>query len=185
VDAILAGDRHAFEALVRGESPRLYRIIMRIVGDADEAQNVLQETFLQAYRGLDTFRRESKLTTWVYAIGINLSRAAVRRAKRFASLGESDLDRLQPEFRWGMYRETPESWNPHKLAEQSEMRSLVREAIGRLPEDYREVITLRDMEELATAEVAAILGITEGAVRVRLHRARQALKGLLDPNLVR
>jgi RNA polymerase sigma-70 factor (ECF subfamily) len=82
-----------------------------------------------------------------------------------------------------MYRDTPESWNPHVLAERKEVQVLVRDAINRLPEDYREVVTLRDMEQLSTTEVAQTLGITEGAVRVRLHRARQALKGLLDSKL--
>jgi RNA polymerase sigma-70 factor (ECF subfamily) len=183
VDAILSGDRKAFEELVVQESPRLYRIILRIVGDADEAQNVLQETFLQAYKSLGAFRREAKLTTWIYSIGINLSRAALKRSRRFTPLGERDLDQLQPQFRWGMYRDTPESWNPHVLAERKEVQVLVRDAINRLPEDYREVVTLRDMEQLSTTEVAQTLGITEGAVRVRLHRARQALKGLLDSKL--
>jgi RNA polymerase sigma-70 factor (ECF subfamily) len=143
----------------------------------------MQETFLQAFERIHTFRRESKLTTWLYAIGINLSRAALRKSRRTTALEEGDLDRLQPSFARGMYRDAGQDWNPQKLAEQSEVQRIVRQAIDRLPEDYRVVVTLRDIQELPTADVAEVLGISEGAVRVRLHRARQALKTLLDPHM--
>ncbi|MDX1740321.1 MAG: sigma-70 family RNA polymerase sigma factor [Rhodothermales bacterium] len=181
LEALLRGDRAEFEELVRRESDRLFRVIVRIVRDDDEAASVMQETFLQAFERIHTFRGDSKLTTWLYAIGINLSRAALRKTRRTTALEEADLDRLQPSFSRGMYRDSGRDWDPQKLAEQSEVQRLVREAIDRLPEDYRVVVTLRDMQELPTAEVAQVLGISEGAVRVRLHRARQALKTLLDP----
>jgi RNA polymerase sigma-70 factor (ECF subfamily) len=158
-------------------------VIVRIVRDEDEAASVLQETFLQAYERIHTFRGESKVTTWLYAIGINLSRATLRKSRRATALEEEDLDRLQPAFARGMYRDAGQSWDPQKIAERTEVQKLVRKAIDRLPEDYRVVVTLRDIRELPTAEVAQMLGISEGAVRVRLHRARQALKTLLDPHL--
>lgn len=179
VDAILDGDREAFNELVRRESPRLFRVIVRIVNDEDEARSIMQETFLQAYEGLDSFRGDSKLTTWLYAIGINQARAALRKKKRYNPLDEEDIERLQPTFRKGMYAEKVEPWSPEKMAERSERKRLVHEAIDQLPETYREVVILRDLEELSTAEAAEVVGITEGALRVRLHRARQALRGLL------
>ena len=179
VEAVLRGDKAAFEQLVRQESPRLFRVIVRILRDEDEAQSVMQETFLQAYQRLDTFRRESKLTTWLYAIGINLARAALRKMRRYNTLEEADIEGLQPRFSKGMYVQRPESWNPQKFTEQSDRRRIVREAIDRLPEDYRTVIVLRDLEELSTEEAARILNISNGATRVRLHRARQALRALL------
>lgn len=183
LDALLRGDKAAFELLVKEESARLFRVIVRIVRDEDEAASVMQETFLQAYERIHTFRGDSKLTTWLYAIGINLSRAALRKSRRTTALEEGDLDRLQPSFSRGMYRHTSQDWDPAKIAETNEVRQLVRRAIDRLPEDYRVVVTLRDIQELPTAEVAQMLGISEGAVRVRLHRARQALKSLLDPHM--
>ncbi len=183
VDALRKGDRAAFEDLVRRESPRLFRVIVRILGDEDEAQSVLQETFLQAYERVHTFRGESKITTWLYAIGINLSRAALRKSRRLTPMEEADLDRLQPRFSRGMYRESGADWDPLRLAERNEIRTLVRAAIDQLPEDYRIIVTLRDIRELPTADAARMLGISEGAARVRLHRARQALKSLLDPRL--
>jgi RNA polymerase sigma-70 factor (ECF subfamily) len=180
LEALLAGDAQAFERLVQQETPRLYRVILRIVHDEDEARSVLQETYLQAYKRLHTFRRESKLTTWLYAIGINQARSAQRKARRLQSLTEQDLDRMQPNFADGMHAEQYGAWNPQKLAEQAERKRIVHEAIQQLPPDYRTVVMLRDIEELSTEEVAQMLDISNGAVRVRLHRARHALRRLLD-----
>ena len=182
IDALLAGDSQAFEQLVINKSERLFRVIMRIVNDEEEAKNLLQETYLQAYRRLDTFRRESKLTTWLYAIGINLSRASLRKSRRLSPLSEQDIDRMQPVFSRGMFAQTFEQWNPEQLAEKSDRHRLVHEAIDQLPEDYRTIVVLRDIEEHSTDDVARMLDISSGAVRVRLHRARQALRSLLDPH---
>lgn len=180
LDSLLNGDREEFEKLVRKESPRLFRVILRIVGNENEAESVMQEAYLQAFKHLETFRRESKFTTWLYAIGINLARASLRKARRVARLDEVDIDRLQPTFSKGMYVESFDSWNPQKIAELEDRKRIVHEAIDSLPDDYGVIVTLRDIEELSTAETAAILNITEGAARVRLHRARQALRHLLD-----
>lgn len=183
VEALLRRDEAAFEQMVLQETPRLFRVINRIVNNPDEAESLVQETFLQAWQRLETFRGESKVTTWVYAIGINLARAWLRKAKRFGEYDEEAVERLQPEFSGGMYTDHFESWNPLRLAELAERKDLLYKAIDRLPEDYRTVITLRDIEEIGTDEVARILDISNGAVRVRLHRARQALRGLLDKHL--
>lgn len=156
---------------------------MRVLNNEEEARNVLQETFLQAYQRLGTFRRESKVTTWLYAIGINLARAARRKLTRYETLSEEDLDRLQPKYMVGMRRERYQAWDPQKLIESDERKRIVHETILRLPEDYRIVVTLRDIEEMSTSDVASMLDISEGAVRVRLHRARLALKKLLTAEL--
>ena len=176
LDTLLAGDKAAFEQVIVKESPRLFRMIMRIVQDEDEARSVMQETFLQAYKRLSTFRRESKFSTWLYAIGLNLARASLRKLKRFDTLDEEAIDRMQPAFSNGMYTDSYEAWNPQKIAEKEERKDLVHKAINKLPDDYRAIVTLRDIEELSTTEVAEVLSISEGAVRVRLHRARQALR---------
>lgn len=180
LEALLEGDKAEFEKLVRRESPRLFRVIVRIVKDDNEAESIMQEAYLQAYKRLDTFRRESKFTTWLYAIGINLARASLRKTKRYSTLEEEDIERLQPNFNKGMYVESYDSWNPHKVAEKEDRKRIVHKAIDQLPPDYRTIVILRDIEELSTAEAAAILDITEGAARVRLHRARQALRKILD-----
>lgn len=181
LESLLKGDSKEFEKLVRQESHRLYRVLLRYVQDEDDAKSIMQETYLQAYEGLDTFRGDSKFTTWLYSIGINLARARFRKQRRHDLLAEDELDRLQPSFAWGRYTRSYEPWQPDKIASKSERRDIVHKAISRLPESYRVVIELRDIQEFTTAETAEILEMTAGAVRVRLHRARQALRALLEP----
>ncbi len=98
LEALLAGDEKAFEQLVIQESPRLFRVIVRILGDDDEAESILQETYLQAYQRMHTFRKESKLTTWLYAIGINLARASLRKSRRLSSLEDQEVEKNATRF---------------------------------------------------------------------------------------
>lgn len=178
--AVISGDEEAFEALVRTETPRLYRLIVRMLRDEDEARSVLQETFLTAYESLPKFRGESRLSTWLYGIALNQARAARRKLRRIHPIELADVDQLQPDPTAGAFSRSVEMWEPHRIAEKQERLRLVREAIDKLPDDYREVVLLRDMSELSTTEAAQILGLSEGALRVRLHRARQALRTLLE-----
>ncbi len=181
--ALLQGDESAFEGMVRDLGPRLFRVIRRMVDDDDEAGSVLQETFLQVYKGLSRFRGESRFSTWVYAIGINLARASLRKLTRLEPMEEADIDRLQPVFNKGMFTTSTEAGNAEIHIERAERKDMVHRAIDRLPVQYRVIITLRDIEEYDTREVANILGISEGNVRVRLHRGRQALRSVLLPIL--
>lgn len=181
-EAILNGDRAAFEAMVESETPRLFHIILRYVNDDEAARSLVQETFLQAYKNLDSFRGDSKLTSWVTGIGINLARSWLRKNKRQQPMDEETMERLQPDFRFGRYTGSFEPWDPEQTAERAERKELVHKALDELSDSYREVIVLRDLEERSTKETAELLGISRGAVRVRLHRARQALRSLLDPH---
>lgn len=180
VDLLRAGDTSEFERMVLQETPRLFRVIVRMLGDEDEARSVVQETFLQAFQRMDSFRGDSKFTTWLYAIGINLARGVLRKARRRSFLDEQDLDRMQPVFERGMFADPVQPWSPLLLTELEDRKRIVHEAIEQLPPDYRTVVTLRDIQEYSTQEVAGMLGISRGAVRVRLHRARQALRTMLD-----
>ncbi|MES3631170.1 MAG: sigma-70 family RNA polymerase sigma factor [Longimonas sp.] len=179
-EAILNGDRAAFEALVESETSRLFHVILRYVNDREAARSLVQETFLQAYKNLDSFRGDAKLTSWVTGIGINIARSWLRKNKREQPIDEDDMERLQPSFRFGRYTGSFEPWDPEQTAERSERKQLVHDALDQLSESYREVIVLRDLEERSTKETAEILDISRGAVRVRLHRARQALRELLN-----
>jgi RNA polymerase sigma-70 factor, ECF subfamily len=176
IHKLLSGDHAAFEQLVREETPRLLRMLIRIVRNEEEAKSIVQETFLIAYQRLHTFRSESKFTTWLYSIGIYQARMSLRRKKYQMRLQETNLDLLEPQHQWRYH-----AWSPESFAESEERARLIRDSIEKLPENYREVITLRDMEELSSEEVSDRVGISSGAVRVRLHRARQALRVLLDP----
>lgn len=169
------------DRLVREESGLVYRCVGRIIRDEDEIRNLTQETFLQAIQNIESFRGEAKVSTWLCSIAINLARAHLRKTRRYDVMAEEDLENLLPTFGFlghgtEMYRE----WNPEKYAEHGERVEMVRDALELLPDDYKLVIVLRDLEELNTQEVADMLDLSEGAVRVRLHRARQALRKLLD-----
>ncbi|PEN05244.1 RNA polymerase subunit sigma-24 [Longimonas halophila] len=168
--------------MVESETPRLFHIILRYVNDDEAARSLVQETFLQAYKNLDSFRGDSQLTSWVTGIGINLARSWLRKNKRQQPMDEETMERLQPDFRFGRYTGSFEPWDPEQTAERAERKELVHKALDELSDSYREVIVLRDLEERSTKETAELLGISRGAVRVRLHRARQALRSLLDPH---
>ena len=179
VEALKNRDPKELDKLVRAESGRVFRCIARLISDSDEAQSLTQETFYQALKNFDSFRGESKVSTWLCAIGVNLARAHLRKSKRVETLGDREFDQLLPSYSFLGMRSGDRDSSPHSNLEQSEKVSRLYKAIEKLPEDYKTVVTLRDLEELSTEETANILEISEGAVRVRLHRARQALGALL------
>jgi len=158
-------------------------VARRLVGNDEEARDAVQEAFIAAYRGLGSFAGQARLGTWLHRIVVNccLMRLRSRRIRP-----EESIEDLLPRFLEDGHQANPaRAWeaNAEELCSQGEMRRLVRAAIARLPETYRTVLVLRDLEELDTAEVAELLGATPNAVKIRLHRARQALRELLDREL--
>lgn len=175
-----AGDEAAFETLVREQTRRLLPMARRILGSHEEAQDAVQETLLAVVKSLNTFRGESRLSTWIRHIAVNQCLMILRKRRRHP---EVDLEPLLPKFDEGGHMETTcQTWDTAAdLLERRETKALVRKRIGELPETYRSVLLLRDIEELDTEEVASLLAISRTAVKVRLHRARQALRTLLEP----
>jgi len=176
-----AGDEAAFEALVRDEGGRLLARARTLLQDEEDARDVVQEAFLSAYRALDRFDGRSTLSTWLHRIVINAALMRLRRRKRRPEVAIEDL---LPEFgRDGRRLGLESAWEEtaEDAAEREELREQVRDRIERLPEPYRTVLLLRDIEGLDTQETARVMGISTGLVKVRLHRARQALRALLEP----
>lgn len=172
--ALRARDPVALDGLVRREEPFLFRFVCGLVREGDEAREVVQETFLQAFLAVERFRGGSRVSTWL--CGIALNRALVyRRAagRRRARLREAD----------GVDAAGPPALEPEAVVLRRERKRLVREAVAALPEPYRRVVTLRDLEERTTAETARALGLSEVNVRVRLHRGRALLRERLAPLL--
>jgi len=170
----------AFSELVHRHGPALLTLARRFLANEEDARDAVQETFVSAYRGLDAFAGDARLSTWLYRITVNAC-LMKRRARRRRP--EVPLEELIPRFlEDGHHLEPPGSWDERGevAAMRAETRALVREAIGRLPEGYRSVLLLRDIEGLDAAETAGVLGLTPNAVTLRLHRARQALRALLD-----
>jgi RNA polymerase sigma-70 factor (ECF subfamily) len=176
-----AGDDAAFAALVRRESPRLLAVARRILRSDEEANDAVQDAFVAAWRKLASFEGEARLSTWLHRIAVNaaLMRLRSRRRRR-----EQPIEELLPRFAEdGHHAHSVPAWTPHEACslERAEVRAAVRECIDRLPERYRLALVLRDVEGLDTAEAAAALGIRPDALKMRLHRARQALRTLLEP----
>lgn len=179
---LAAGDESAFEELVRTYGPRLLAVARRFVRNEEDAQDVLQDGFLAAFRALKTFRGDCRLSTWLHRIVVNAALMRLRTRRRHP---EAPLDDLLPGYlEDGHHASAIQPWGDAERALMAQQtRAQVRAAIDRLPESYRQVVLLRDVEELDTAEVAALLGTTPNAVKIRLHRGRQALITLLTPAL--
>jgi RNA polymerase sigma-70 factor (ECF subfamily) len=180
-----AGDGRAYEKLVRAYSPRLLGAARRLLRCEEDARDAVQEAFLLAFRAIDRFEGASSLSTWLHRIAIN---CALMKIRSRACRPETPIEDLLPRFEADGHPGAPfEPWpdSAETNAVRSETRAEVRAAIDRLPETHRTVLLLRDIEELSTEEAAQVLGITPNAVKIRLHRARQALRSLLDPMMRR
>ncbi|MEN8184726.1 MAG: sigma-70 family RNA polymerase sigma factor [Myxococcota bacterium] len=183
LERLRAGEEAAFEALVRTHGGPMLAVARRMLRDPEEARDVVQEAFLNAFRSLGKFQGGSLLSTWLHRIVVNASLMKLRTRRRKP---ETSIEELLPKFlEDGHQADPPTAWRlpADEAAERKELLALVRRRIDELPETYRTVLLLRDVEGLDTAESAALLGIAEGAVKTRLHRARQALRTLLDTTL--
>jgi RNA polymerase sigma-70 factor, ECF subfamily len=178
------GDPLAYEHVVRTYGPRLLGLARRLVGNDEDARDVLQEAFASAFKGLSGFTGGSKLSTWLHRIVVNRALMTLRTRRRHP---EHPIEDLLPSFESnGHFAEHYTAWaDPDRVLQQREARDLVRRLIDELPDNYRAVIVLRDLEEMDTAETARSLGLTENAVKIRLHRARQALRTLLEAHFRR
>lgn len=183
VARLRARDESAFEALLRTHMPRLLRVARRFLRDEEDARDAVQDAFVSAFKSIDRFDAASSLSTWLHRIVVNASLMKLRTKRRHP---EEDIDALLPRFREDGHQVEPStawSMSAEELVAQSETREFVRRAIDMLPETHRIVLLMRDIEEMSTEETAQALGITPAAVKVRLHRARQALRALLDRHL--
>jgi len=176
-------DEAAFEELVRAHTGRMLSVAKRLLRNEDDARDAVQDAFLSAFRAIGRFEGESQLGTWLHRIVVNAALMKLRTRRRKP---EESLDGLLPRFLEDGHMERPAApWAlpADRTVEQGELRRLVLDRIEALPETYRTILLLRDVEELDTDETAKALGISPGAVKTRLHRARQALRELLDPHL--
>jgi RNA polymerase sigma-70 factor (ECF subfamily) len=178
--ALQRQDAAAFEHLVRHHGPPLLAVIRRYLGCEELCQDVLQETFLAAFRALERFQGESTLATWLHRIAVNAALMKIRTRKRRPEIAIEDL---LPKFKSDGHRENPgPAWclTTENASEVRERQELVRRSIDQLPDAYRVVILLRDFDGHSTLETARLLEVSEDVVKTRLHRARQALRELLD-----
>ncbi len=171
------------DELVRSNIGWMLALAERLMRDRALAEDVVQESFVRVFDGLAGFEGRSSIESWLHRITVNSALSKLRQLKRLA---EQSIDEHLPEFdRFDCRVETP--WTRlatvEEIIESDDNRRRVYESIGQLPDAYRIVLQLRDIEEYDTREVATLLGISESNVKVRLHRARAALKKLLEPIL--
>ncbi len=179
---ILAGEKHLFHDLIRPCERSIYFLLLSLLKNETDVEDVAQETVIKVYQNLDKFRGDSQFRTWVLSIARN---EGLGRLRKIGRRREDSLD-AETDEQTGDY--TPAiltSWReiPSEALEQKELGAILRKAIEGLPDIYRNVVLLRDIEEMDIRQTAAALCISEAAVKVRLHRARALLQRTLAPQL--
>lgn len=185
VERLRAGEPAAFEELVRSQGPRLRAVALRMLGSPEDADDAVQETFVSALRNLPRFEGRSSLPTWLHRITVNV---ALMKLRSRASAGERELEELLPEFNEaGQFARSPQPFGEAADADslRAEEVELVRRCIDQLPEKFRIALLVRDIEGLGNEELAQALGVSVNAAKIRVHRARQALRTLLEPYFAR
>jgi RNA polymerase sigma-70 factor (ECF subfamily) len=181
VARLRAGDEAAFEQVVMAHTPRMLSVARRLMRNETDAQDAVQDAFLSAFKAIGAFAGGSSLSTWLHSIIVRACLMKLRSRRRHA---ETPIDDLLPQFTADGHRVHPgAAWSEplENVVQRGESRALVRECIERLPEAHRTILLLRDIEEYDTEETARLLGVSRSVVKTRLHRARQALRTLLDP----
>ena len=168
---VLAGQTAMFEIIMRRHNQRLYRVARAILRNDGEAEDVMQDAYVRAYEHLDQFAGRAKFSTWLTRIAVHEALARQHRANRY-----QESDPMSERNGDPMDRLASLEPNPEQQASNSEIRSVLEEAIENLPDAYRIIFMLRDVEEISTSDAANILEITEENVKVRLHRARALLR---------
>jgi RNA polymerase sigma-70 factor (ECF subfamily) len=172
IERAQAGEQDAFEELVRRHAGRLYAVVLRFLGSDREAEDVIQEAFLRAWRGIGGFKGRSQFYTWLYRIGLNEAKRRVVRLPPPGKLITLDDD---PGVEVPDYSSAPQT-----RAAEAELREVLERAVRGLDPDYREPLILRDIEGLSTVEAADVMGLGEAAFKSRLHRARLAVRAAID-----
>jgi RNA polymerase sigma-70 factor, ECF subfamily len=170
VERILAGDTALYEVVMRRYNTRLYRVARAILKNDGEAEDVMQDAYVRAFQHLGEFEGRAKFSTWLTRIAVHEALARARKAKRFEDWDDMN-ESMQNEI-----AATPQTSNPESEAASVEMSKILEQAIESLPEQYRTVVMMRDVEEMTTAETAECLSLTEENVKVRLHRAHGMLR---------
>jgi RNA polymerase sigma-70 factor, ECF subfamily len=180
-----SGDGPATERFVREHAGWMLALAQRYVRDASHAEDCVQEAFLQAFRSIGAFEGRSALKSWLHRIVVNTALMKLRSRRLALEQPAEDILAHVDRQRCCMPACWAEVATPHEILERKETRDLVIAKLMELPDSYRIVLLLRDIEGMSTEETASALGMTEGAVKVRLHRARAAFKTLVEPVLRR
>jgi RNA polymerase sigma-70 factor (ECF subfamily) len=176
VDRARAGDLAAFELLMRRHNRRVYRTIRSVLREGAEIEDAMQDAYVAAFTHLEQFQGTSRWSTWLCRIAFNEALARVRRGRRFVSIDDVHEDTMND-------LSQPRALDPERAAGGRELAGVLEAAIDRLPDIYRSILMLRQIEGLSVAETAAVLDVAEEVVKTRLHRARALVRAALDARI--
>jgi RNA polymerase sigma-70 factor (ECF subfamily) len=175
-------DERAFRELIASHRDRVYNITYRMLGNRAEAEDVAQEVFITVFKTIDTFREESKFSTWLYRVAVNHTKNRIKYLSRRHDRNRDELDESTHSEAASTNGAigTPRPATPDRALEGAQMEKLLQDAIATLDEDQRTVVVLRDVEDLSIEEICEITGLADGTVKSRLHRARLVLRKKLQ-----
>ncbi len=182
IERLQQRDERAFNELVETYGPRVYRLVYRMLGRREEAEDMAQEVFVQVFKAISQFRGDSRLSTWIYRVAVNLCK---NRTKYLARRHDDAQDALDAVAEHEPLHEakgvtSADVSRPDHLVEGMQVEAIVRYCIASLDPDFREALVLRDVENLSYDEIVEITGVAEGTVKSRIHRGRLALKQLVE-----
>ena len=185
IERLQSRDERAFLELVQLYQARVYKLVLRMVGRPDEAEDMAQEVFVQVFKAVATFRGDSKLSTWIYRIAVNLCKNRLKYLTRRKSEVQDEYEAAEERAELGAARgvTTSDLSRPDQLVEGYQIERIVEIAIAEMDADFREILVLRDIEDLSYEELSQITGLADGTVKSRLHRARAMLKAAVERKL--
>ena len=173
-------DERAFRELLETHRDRVYNITYRMLGNRAEAEDVAQEVFITVFKTIETFREESKFSTWLYRVAVNHCKNRIKYLARRHDRDRDELDETSQQANGAIANVSPRTPQPDRALEGVQMEAILQKAIEGLDDDHRIVVVLRDVEDLSIEEICEITGLPDGTVKSRLHRARLALRKKLQ-----
>jgi RNA polymerase sigma-70 factor (ECF subfamily) len=178
----VARDEGAFNELVVTYQRRVFALVFRMLGRRDEAEDLAQEVFVQVFKAIDQFRGDSKLSTWIYRIAVNLCKNRTKYLSRRHANDQDDVDAMADRLPFSAAKGVSVGGisRPDELVEGMQLEVVVKRAIAQIEPEFREVLILRDVEDMSYEEIAEVTGLADGTVKSRIHRARAQLRVLVE-----
>jgi RNA polymerase sigma-70 factor (ECF subfamily) len=185
IERLIARDERAFNELMRMYERRIFALVLRMLGNRAEAEDLAQEVFVQVFKAIGTFRGDSKLSTWMYRIAINLCKNRTKYLRVRHTDEQDELEAVAERVPMGEVKRANvgQVERPDEMMAGRQVERIVQEAIAKLEPSFRECLVLRDVEELSYEEIGEITGLPPGTVKSRIHRARGQLKELVEKEL--
>jgi RNA polymerase sigma-70 factor, ECF subfamily len=182
VARLVARDESAFNELVITYQRRVFALVFRMLGRREEAEDLAQEVFVQVFKAIDQFRGDSKLSTWIYRIAVNLCKNRTKYLSRRHANDQDDVDAMADRLPFSAAKGVSVGGisRPDELVEGMQLEVVVKRAIAQIEPEFREVLILRDVEDMSYEEIAEVTGLADGTVKSRIHRARAQLRALVE-----